>query len=69
MRKNNIDILRAIFALSVLLTHSIQVAKIESIGLLYESFVLSQLAHPGVIGFIVLSGFCIYLSVSPPTRL
>ena len=42
-----------------------QVAQIESMGTLYESFVLSQLVHPGVIGFIVLSGYCIRLSVTP----
>jgi peptidoglycan/LPS O-acetylase OafA/YrhL len=62
MRDYRIDYLRGLFALSVVISHASASYTMPNAVLNYygQFLIHSTLVHPGVVGFIVLSGFCIH---------
>lgn len=76
-RNGQIDCIRAFAALSVVLTHMMgNLREIqgfhEAVDLIFQTFLLTFWAngglHPGVIIFIVLSGYCIHYPISSTTN-
>jgi len=62
LRDMKVDVLRGMLALSVVVTHATMAWSEPPAPLAYynDFLVHSTLVHPGVVGFIVLSGFCIH---------